>query len=127
MAALAFIAPSPPVSGLLAQPQAVALRGAVESRAAPENSAGVSLSTGFLGGVAWAAAAAAAGRRRSIRSATICRASENPAEAKNVKVGDQIPNVSLDKGFPPTPVPLGEFCKGKKIVLVGLPGAFTPT
>jgi len=66
-------------------------------------------------------------------TATSCKHSirllstSNPAVATNVKVGDQIPSVSLDKGFPPTPVPMHEFCKGKKIVLVGLPGAFTPT
>ena len=41
-----------------------------------------------------------------------------------MSVGDSIPNVSLDKGFPPTKVPLAEFCKGKKIVLVGLPGEY---
>jgi len=42
-------------------------------------------------------------------------------------VGDAIPDVGLDKGFPPEKVMMGEFCKGKKVVLVGLPGAFTPT
>jgi len=47
-----------------------------------------------------------------------------------VKVGDSIKG-ELHKAFPPT-VPenllkLDEFCKGKKVVLVGLPGAFTPT
>jgi len=51
----------------------------------------------------------------------------DPAVATNVKVGDAIPDVSLDKGFPPEKFNLKEFCKGKKIVLVGLPGAFTPT
>mmetsp|Transcript_65872 Transcript_65872/g.153065 ORF Transcript_65872/g.153065 Transcript_65872/m.153065 type:complete len:100 (+) Transcript_65872:60-359(+) len=49
------------------------------------------------------------------------------AIAVEVKVGDSIPNVDLDKDFPPTKVNLPEFCKGKKVVLVGLPGAFTPT
>jgi peroxiredoxin len=44
-----------------------------------------------------------------------------------VKVGDMIPDVSLDSGFPPEKVNLREFTKGKRVVLVGLPGAFTPT
>jgi len=47
--------------------------------------------------------------------------------APSVKVGDLIPDVSLDLGFPPEKVNIREFSKGKKIVLVGLPGAFTPT
>lgn len=44
-----------------------------------------------------------------------------------IKVGDPIPNVGLDEGFPPQKVMMGDFCKGKKVVVVGLPGAFTPT
>lgn len=45
-----------------------------------------------------------------------------------VKVGDTLPEGAfLDEGFPPKQVPLKEICAGKKIVLVGLPGAFTPT
>lgn len=47
--------------------------------------------------------------------------------AHGIKVGDKVPNIGLDKGFPPEKVMMGEFCKGKKFVLVGLPGAFTPT
>jgi len=47
--------------------------------------------------------------------------------AKNVRVGDRIPDVSVDKNFPPEKVNLAEFCNGKKVVVVGLPGAFTPT
>jgi len=45
----------------------------------------------------------------------------------SVAIGDAVPNVSLDQGFPPAKVPLADYCKGKKVVLVGLPGAFTPT
>jgi len=41
--------------------------------------------------------------------------------------GHPIPNVALHKGFPPEKVKLNDFCKGKKVVLVGVPGAFTPT
>lgn len=46
----------------------------------------------------------------------------------SIKVGDRMPNVHLDNGFGnPKNLNLGEFLKGKKVVLVGLPGAFTPT
>mmetsp|Transcript_20006 Transcript_20006/g.54532 ORF Transcript_20006/g.54532 Transcript_20006/m.54532 type:complete len:202 (-) Transcript_20006:206-811(-) len=41
--------------------------------------------------------------------------------------GMPIPNIGLHKGFPPEKVMMGDFCKGKKVVFVGLPGAFTPT
>jgi peroxiredoxin len=53
-------------------------------------------------------------------------ASKGPKPPK-VKIGDAIPEVELDKGFPPEKVALKDFCQGKKVVLVGLPGAFTPT
>jgi hypothetical protein len=49
------------------------------------------------------------------------------ARFASVAVGDKVPSVNLHKGFPPEKVPLAELCKGKKVVLVGLPGAFTPT
>jgi len=120
---LTFVGPSAAAPGLLVPRQNVVLRVAAEAKAPPP--AGLPLSTGFLGGIALAAASSAS-RKRSGRSWGTAR-SAGPAEATNVKVGDQIPAANLDKGFPPTPVPIQEFCKGKKIVLVGLPGAFTPT
>jgi len=46
---------------------------------------------------------------------------------KRLKIGDTVPDVCLHDGFPPKMVSLPELCKGKKIVLVGLPGAYTPT
>ena len=45
-----------------------------------------------------------------------------------VKVGDRIPAVNLHEGFgPPKMISLTDFCKGRKVVVCGLPGAFTPT
>jgi glutaredoxin/glutathione-dependent peroxiredoxin len=46
-----------------------------------------------------------------------------------IKVGDQLPDATLRliTGDGPRPVTTAEFFKGKKIVLFGLPGAFTPT
>jgi len=41
-------------------------------------------------------------------------------------VGDKFPAVSVDHGFPPSKVNLGERLAGKKTIVVGLPGAFTP-
>lgn len=46
-------------------------------------------------------------------------------------VGKKVPSVELHTQFglpgDDTRIDLSEFCKGKKVVLVGLPGAFTPT
>ena len=46
-----------------------------------------------------------------------------------IKVGDHLPEVTfrLITSDGPRPVTSGEFFKGRKIVLFGLPGAFTPT
>lgn len=41
-------------------------------------------------------------------------------------VGDKFPAVSVDYGFPPSQVDLGQRLAGKKTVVIGLPGAFTP-
>lgn len=42
-------------------------------------------------------------------------------------VGDKMPSVELHKGFPPHKVNMADYTKDKKVILVGLPGAFTPT
>ena len=42
-------------------------------------------------------------------------------------VGEKLPSVDLHLGFPPKKYNLAEFCKNKEVLLVGLPGAFTPT
>ena len=46
-----------------------------------------------------------------------------------IKVGDKIPSVGLAtmSAEGPKPVSTDEFFKGKKVVVFGLPGAFTPT
>ena len=51
-----------------------------------------------------------------------------PAARAAIAKGAKLPgSVTLDKGFPPSKVPLSELIGGKKVVMVGLPGAFTPT
>jgi glutaredoxin/glutathione-dependent peroxiredoxin len=46
-----------------------------------------------------------------------------------IKVGDRLPEATfrLVTSDGPRPVTTGEFFKGRRIVLFGLPGAFTPT
>eukprot|EP00658_Telonema_sp_P-2_P017007 TRINITY_DN16585_c0_g1_i4.p2 TRINITY_DN16585_c0_g1~~TRINITY_DN16585_c0_g1_i4.p2 ORF type:complete len:197 (+),score=44.56 TRINITY_DN16585_c0_g1_i4:177-767(+) len=50
-----------------------------------------------------------------------------PARMMTIKVGDTIPDVSIQTGFPPEPVVMKERLAGKNVIVVGLPGAFTPT
>eukprot|EP00930_Biecheleria_cincta_P065934 TRINITY_DN5186_c0_g1_i1.p1 TRINITY_DN5186_c0_g1~~TRINITY_DN5186_c0_g1_i1.p1 ORF type:complete len:146 (-),score=22.76 TRINITY_DN5186_c0_g1_i1:134-571(-) len=94
-----------------------------------ETSTGGAMSVA-IGGFAMAALGASlhTGKRSSGRSrkknVVSLRATDMQATA--VKVGDEIPNVGLDDGFPPQKIMLGDYCKGKTVVLVGLPGAFTP-
>jgi len=45
----------------------------------------------------------------------------------SVAVGDKVPEGNLDLGFPPLKVNVADRIAGKKVLLVGLPGAFTPT
>lgn len=42
-------------------------------------------------------------------------------------VGDKLPSINLHSGFPPDMVNAAEYVKGKNMIFVGLPGAFTPT
>jgi len=40
----------------------------------------------------------------------------------------KIPSVEIfDATFPPSKLNLAEYCAGKNVVIIGLPGAFTPT
>jgi hypothetical protein len=63
-----------------------------------------------------AASAFAPFAARGFRSAVAVRA-----------VGDKIPAINLDFEFPPTAVNMAARTAGKKTIIVGLPGAFTPT
>jgi peroxiredoxin len=47
--------------------------------------------------------------------------------AAQLQVGTKIPSITLDLGFPPEKIDLAKRVAGKEVVIVGLPGAFTPT
>jgi len=48
--------------------------------------------------------------------------------ALNVAVGDSLPSVELLQGFPDVEkINMAEYSKDKNMIIVGLPGAFTPT
>eukprot|EP00930_Biecheleria_cincta_P020228 TRINITY_DN1525_c0_g1_i2.p2 TRINITY_DN1525_c0_g1~~TRINITY_DN1525_c0_g1_i2.p2 ORF type:complete len:146 (+),score=31.54 TRINITY_DN1525_c0_g1_i2:55-492(+) len=126
-------------SAFVASPANSALRGADSSRTTTspaqtqdtyqEPSQGGAMHA-VLGGFAVAAlgASLSVGKRSSQRAGkknvVALRATDMQATA--VKVGDTIPNIGLDDGFPPEKIMLGDYCKDKTVVLVGLPGAFTP-
>jgi len=53
---------------------------------------------------------------------------EKPAKKQKViSVGDKIPAITIDQGFNPIgKVDLAEYTNDKKVIILGLPGAFTP-
>ena len=59
---------------------------------------------------------------------SLLRAVQRPFASRGLAaVGDKVPAIVLDSGFPPAKVNLAERLAGKKTIVVGLPGAFTPT
>lgn len=44
-----------------------------------------------------------------------------------IKPGDKVPFVDMHWGFPPQFVNMPQYCGGRNVIIVGLPGAFTPT
>lgn len=48
--------------------------------------------------------------------------------ATDVAVGDSLPDIELFQGFPdPKKISLSEYAEGKNMIILSLPGAFTPT
>ncbi|KAF6105681.1 peroxiredoxin 5 [Phyllostomus discolor] len=90
------------------------LSGSILSRAAGVRRAATVGGRGYLeAGLEWTL-----GRARGIRSTAVAMAP--------IKVGDAIPSVVVFEGQPGNKVDLAELFKGKKGVLFGVPGAFTP-
>eukprot|EP00931_Biecheleriopsis_adriatica_P084796 TRINITY_DN5882_c0_g1_i3.p2 TRINITY_DN5882_c0_g1~~TRINITY_DN5882_c0_g1_i3.p2 ORF type:complete len:155 (-),score=37.73 TRINITY_DN5882_c0_g1_i3:478-891(-) len=129
-AGLAALALAPQASAFVANPgaapaKAPALRASLAAQSAPRAASEPGATYGFAAAAAGLGFAAAV--VRGTRKQAASRAAASLVSLRAVEVGDSIPNVGLDKGFPPDKVMLGDYCKGKKVVLVGLPGAFTPT
>jgi len=51
---------------------------------------------------------------------------KKPKPQRVIKVGAKFPDVELHLGFPPDKINMLERLKDKKVVILGLPGAFTP-
>mmetsp|Transcript_100862 Transcript_100862/g.183931 ORF Transcript_100862/g.183931 Transcript_100862/m.183931 type:complete len:116 (-) Transcript_100862:1131-1478(-) len=65
------------------------------------------------------------GTRPSVAGARLTRVA--PIISEQLAVGSEFPSVEIDFGFPPEKVNMAERVKGKRAIIVGLPGAFTPT
>ena len=53
---------------------------------------------------------------------------ERHARTMAIVVGSKFPSVEVEKAsWPPTPFNLADKIAMKKVIIVGLPGAFTPT
>lgn len=64
--------------------------------------------------------------RLALATATIWGGSVVPF-VSGIKVGDKLPSAELHSGFPPTKIDLASYTASTSVIIVGLPGAFTPT
>jgi 2-Cys peroxiredoxin 5 len=71
--------------------------------------------------------ASTAARRSPSSSLWSLKSSTTTSTRSFASVGDKLPSVELHQGFPPKKYNLADFAKNKSLLLVGLPGAFTPT
>ena len=60
--------------------------------------------------------------------APLARAQTSLRARALVTAGDKFPSIEVDKAsWPPTAFNLADKIAGKKVIICGLPGAFTPT
>ena len=65
---------------------------------------------------------------RAARLATPLARQTLAGGARAISTGDKFPSVEVDKAsWPPTAFNLADRIAGKKVIICGLPGAFTPT
>jgi len=64
--------------------------------------------------------------KAKVKAKAKAKVKKEPKPPKVIKVGDVFPAFELHLGFPPDKVALTERFKDKKVLLMGLPGAFTP-
>jgi|EP01049_Picozoa_sp_SAG25_P000692 hypothetical protein len=70
------------------------------------------------------------GSRRMVTARSLAPAPVSYANARTFAVaapGTALPAVDMHLGFPPVKLDLAKYTAEKKVVLVGLPAAFTPT
>jgi len=58
---------------------------------------------------------------------TVMGHSEEGEARPVVKLGDAVPDVEVHLGFPPEKINIKERVGNSKVLLISLPGAFTPT
>merc|ERR1711963_738972 len=66
------------------------------------------------------------GRNSYLRQNSIKSIHSSSLKMAPVQVGDAVPSVDLFEGAPDQKVNLAEVCKEGKVVIFGVPGAFTP-
>jgi len=64
----------------------------------------------------------------SLRRSLTTTMSKSLSVRSFASVGDKIPSgIELHHQFPPKKIDIAEYCADKSVILLGLPGAFTPT
>mmetsp|Transcript_6345 Transcript_6345/g.9640 ORF Transcript_6345/g.9640 Transcript_6345/m.9640 type:complete len:101 (-) Transcript_6345:571-873(-) len=68
------------------------------------------------------------GTTAAFAAATTTTTNNNNNNNPPIKAGDKLPASDVFWGFPnPQKVNMASYCGGRNVIIVGLPGAFTPT